>query len=220
MTCQKANSILRKPWILPTKARNPIILARARANRGTHAGYDDPQKEKDLTQALKLSRQQGDKVGEIEMLTRIYEIYFVRHKLDTVRKQLLEVTELEKSIGYKHLHYNHYVLAYMNYYLGTLGDVFSETKMAIAIMEENRDFAFSNFFYGAMANVYSNFDDYEKTIEWLNKSVKAEAVNKAKRIWYSHFVGVALNIAKHGHPKRAVDLLNTIQDYPPISTAR
>ena len=202
---------------LARKARNPIILAGALANRGTHAGYDDPQKEKDLTEALKLTQQRGDKVSEIEMLTRIYEIYFVRHKLDTVRKQLLQVTELEKSIGYKHLHYNHYVLAYMNYYLGTLGDVFSETKMAIAIMEENRDFAFSNFFYGAMANVYAYFDDYEKTIEWLNKSVKAESVNKAKRIWYSHFVGVALNIAKHGHPKRAVDLLNTIQDYPPIS---
>jgi len=201
---------------LARNARNPIILAGALANRGTHAGYDDPQKEKDLTEALKLSRQQGDKVGEIEMLTRIYEIYFVRHKLDTVRKQLLQVTELEKSIGYKHLHYNHYVLAYMNYYLGTYADVFFETKMAIAIMEGNHDFAFSNFFYGAMANLYANFDD-EKAIEWLNKSVKAESVNKAKRIWYSYFIGVALNIAKHGHPKRAVDLLNTIQNYPPIS---
>ena len=214
----KSNSCFTQAVDLARKADNRAILTRALANRGVNANYSDPQKEKDLTESLKLSRERDDKISEIEMLTRIYEIYFVQHKFDTVRKQLLQVTELEKSIGYKHIHYNHYVLAYLNYFLGTYGDVFSETKTAIAIMEENRDFAFSNFFYGAMANAYANFDDYEKAIDWLNKSVKVESVNKAKRIWYSLFIAVALNIAKHGHPKTAVDLLNTIQDYPPVST--
>ncbi|HEY4288529.1 MAG TPA: sensor histidine kinase [Puia sp.] len=203
---------------LARKADDPALLFRALANRGAYAGYDDIQKEKDLNEALRLSRQLRDTVGEIGMLTRIYEIYFVLRKYDTVRKQLLQVTELEKLIGFRHIHYNYYVLSYLDYNAGDYAGVFSKSKKAIEIMEANHDFAFSNFFYANLANIYARFDNYEKALEWLGKSLQQEPANKAKRIWYHQFCNTALNVSKFGHPQQALDFtLKTIRNYPPVS---
>jgi len=200
------------------QANNRAVLFRALANRGSNAGFNDDQKEIDLNEALKLSRQLRDTVGEIEMLTRIYEIYFVKQKFDTVKTQLLHVTELENLIGYKHIHYNYYVLSYLDFTAVDYVSAFSNAKLAIEIMEANRDLAFSNFFYGNIANLYGRFDNYERALDWLHKSLEQETANKAKRIWYHQFCNLTLNLAKFGHPQQALDVvLNTIRDYPPVS---
>ena len=203
---------------LARKANDPPILFRALANRGTNAAFNDDQKEKDLNEALNLSRQLQDTVGEIEMLTRIYEIHFVFQKFDTVRKQLLYVTELEKLIGFRHLHYNYYVLSYLDMVATDYVAAFTKAREAIETMEANRDFAFSNFFYANLANIYGRFDNYEKALEWLTKSLRQEPANKAKRIWYHQFCNTTLNIAKFGHPQHALNaVLSTIREYPPLS---
>ena len=203
---------------LAGKANNGFVLFRALANRGSNARFNDPQKEKDLNEALKLSRQLRDTIGEIEMLTRIYEIYFVSRKYDTVKKQLLHVTELEQLIGYRHIHYNYRVLAFLEYRLGGLGAVFTECKTAVTIMEASKDTVFSNFIYGAMAQIYSDFEDYEKALIWLEKSIMLESLNKAKRIWYRQFTFTSLDIAKSGHTQRALDfVLEIVRDYPPVT---
>ncbi len=203
---------------LARKANNRSMLSRALANRGSNAGFNDAQKEKDLNESLQLFRQLRDTVGEIEMLTRIYEIYFVFRKLDTVKKQLLHVTELEKLIGYRHIHYNHRVLAYLEYHLDDWGDVFRESKTAVTIMEANQDFAFSCFIYGAMAQIYSDLEDHEKALYWLDKSIGHESLNKAKRTWYRPFTIVCLNMAKLGREKQALDfVLKIAGEYPPVT---
>lgn len=203
---------------LARKANNTVILFRALANRGSNTSFNDWQGEKDLNESLKLSRELQDTVGEIEMLTRIYEIHFVHRKFDTVKKQLLHVTDLEKLIGYRHIHYNYYVLSYLDHMTIDYVGVFAKAKTAVEIMEANRDFAFSNFFYGNMAAIYGRFDNYQKALEWLNKSLEQEPANKAKRIWYHQFCGITIDIAKFGHPHQAIDFaLKTIRDYPPVS---
>jgi two-component sensor histidine kinase len=202
---------------LARKTNSPRLLFHALANRGSNAAFNDNQKEVDLNEALQLSRKLKDTVGEIEILTRIYEIYFVSRKLDTVKKQLLHVTELEKSIGFRHIHYNHRVLAYLNYHLAGWGEVFAECKAAVDIMEANRDFAFSNFIYGAMAQIYSDFEDHQKALYWLHKSITQESLNKAKRTWYRQFTLTSLEIAKTGNVQQALDfVLKTIRQYPPL----
>jgi len=200
------------------RANDPALLARALANRGTFSGYNDPQKEPDLNESLQLSRQLHDTIAEIDMLTRIYEIYFVKGKLDTVKTQLLQVTHLEKAIGFRHVHYNHRVLAFLEYHLGDWGDVFVESKNAVTIMEANRDLAFSNFIYGAMSQIYSDFEDHDKALYWLDKSINQESVNKAKRIWYRQFTITSMNIAKLRREQQALDfVLKIIKDYPPVT---
>ena len=203
---------------LVRRADRPDLLFRALANRAFGAGYNDPQKGKDLKEALGVSQRLRDTVGEIEVLTRIYEIDFVHRKYDTVRKQLERVTELEQSIGFRHIHYNYYVLSYLYYTVGDYVNVFLNAKTAIAVMEANGDLAFSNFFYGNLANIYGRFDNYEKALEWLTRSLRQEPANKVKRMWYHQFCVIALNLSKFGHPQEALDaVLGTIRDYPPQS---
>jgi two-component sensor histidine kinase len=203
---------------LAKKANDPKVLFRSLANRGSNEGFNDPQKEADLNQALGLARQLGDTIGEIEMLTRIYEIHFVHQKYDTVKKQLLYITGLERRIGFRHIHYNYYVLSYLDYTAGNYAGVFENAKTSIDIMEANHDLVFSNFFYGNMANIYARFNNYEKSLYWLNKSLQQEPVNKAKRVWYHQFTNTSINIAKFGHPQEALDFgLETISNYPPVT---
>jgi len=203
---------------LARKTNDPALLFRALANRGTYAAYKEKEKENDLHEALQLSRRLRDTVGQIEILTRIYEIDFVFRKFDTVKKQLLQVTDLEKSIGFRHLHYNYDVLSYLDYTAGDYAGVFSDLRTAIAIMEATHDLAFSNFIYGAMANIYGRFDNYPKSLEWLLRSLRQEPQNKEKRLWYHQLCGVCLNLSKFGHPQQALDVvLATIRDYPPVS---
>ena len=200
------------------KANDTRLLSRALANRGVYAGYNDEQKEIDLNESLAISRQLHDTIGEIDMLTEIYQIYFVQRKLDTVKSQLLHVTELEKSIGYKHIHYNHRVLSFLEYRLGDWSDVFAECKTAVAIMEANKDFAFSNFIYGAMAQIYSDYGDHEKALYWLEKSISQEPVNKAKRIWFRQFTFTTMDIAKLDRTQQALDFtLKITREYPAIT---
>src|SRR5436190_15444200 len=203
----ESKSCFTKAVDIARKADNAAILARALANRGTYAGYGDAQKEIDLNESLLISRQLRDTIGEIDMLTAIYQIYFVLRKYDTVKSQLLHVTQLEKSIGFKHIHYNHRVLAFLEYHVGDWGDVFTESKAAVAVMEANKDFAFSNFIYGAMAQIYSDFGDHEKAMYWLDKSINQESANKAKRTWYRQFVFTSMNIAKLRKSQQALDFV-------------
>ena len=203
---------------LARRSNNPVILARALANRGTNARFGDPQKETDFNESLKLVKQLRDTVSEVKMLISIYEIYFVQQKYDTVKKQLLHVTELEKLIGYKHIHYNYSVLSFLNFFVGDNTDIFSNCRTAIAIMEANQDFAFANFFYGNLAYQYIRFENHEKAMEYLNKSIQHEQKNIAKRIWYDAFYMVAIAVAKTGRPKEALNFVSkTITAYPPLS---
>ena len=203
---------------LARKTNDRALLFRALANRGAYAGFKDADKESDLHEALQLSRQLRDTVGEIEMMTRVYEIDFLFRKFDTVKKQLLQVTELEKRIGFRHLHYNYDVLAYLDYTAGDYASAFADLRAAIATMEANHDLAFSNFIYGGMANIYARFDNYPKALEWLLKALRQEPENKEKRLWYHQLSGVCLNLSKFGHPQQALDaVLSTIRNYPPVS---
>ncbi|RPD38332.1 tetratricopeptide repeat-containing sensor histidine kinase [Chitinophaga barathri] len=203
---------------LARKTSHTSWLAGALANRGIGNAYNDPQKETDYNESLKLYRQQKDTVKQIEILTKIYEIHFVQGKFDTVVKQLRHVTELEKLVGFRHIHYNHSVLASLAFYTGSFVDIFREAKTAVEIMETNGDYAFSNFIYSALANAYAGFDNYEKALYWLNKGFHKEGQNVSKRIWYDNFYNVTLNISKYGHPQQALDaILPVIKKYPPVA---
>ncbi len=214
---QKSNAAFSKAVTLARQSGDEKILALALANRGTYEVYNDPQKEKDLNESLKLSQQQGNKIREIEMLTRIYEIYYIEGKYDTVRKQLLHVTDLEKAIGFRHLHYNYNVLGWLEGILGNYSGMFSYANAAVALMEANHDLAFSNFFYEFSAYVYMVFEDYVKSGEYIQKCISSETVNKAKKTWYSQYIRIATELAYENRPQEAINLIsNTSRKYPPV----
>ena len=72
--------------------------------------------------------------------------------------------------------------------------------------------------YGAMAQIYSDFEDHEKALYWLDKSIMQESVNKAKRIWYRQFTLTSMDIAKAGRVQQALDfVLKITREYPPVT---
>ncbi|MBV4355856.1 tetratricopeptide repeat-containing sensor histidine kinase [Pinibacter aurantiacus] len=220
----KSKSYFTQAVELARNAKKTTLLFKALANRGSNASYNDDQKETDLNEALSLSRQLKDTVGEIEMLTRIYEIYFVRRQFDTVKPQLKHVTELENLIGFRHTHYNHRVLGYLEERENNWANAFTEYNAAVTIMESTGDLAFSNFLYGAMAQIYSNFTNHDKALYWLEKSISMESVNRTKRTWYPQFTHIGLEIAKLGAKlgtiQKALDfILRVTNEYPPITVA-
>ena len=78
------------------------------------------------------------------------------------------------------------MLAYLEYHLGDWGDVFAESKTAVTIMEAGRIRIFQLYIWGDGTDI-SDFEDHEKALYWLEKSIMQEPLNKAKRTWYRQF---------------------------------
>jgi two-component system, sensor histidine kinase PdtaS len=198
--------------------QSPELLIQAFANRGIFSDYSNTSKETDLNEALKLARRSNNKIKEIELLTAIEEIYFIQSRPDTAKSMLLQITDIEKSIGFKHLHYNYNVLSFLAANSADNYGTFNYASLSVKTMETLQDFSFANFIYGYMAGTYSYFDNSELALYWYKKSIEVQSMPKAKRIWFSHFLATSINMSKEGYVQEALEtVLPVIKQFPPES---
>jgi tetratricopeptide (TPR) repeat protein len=135
-------------------SHDTIALAKALAERGACELFSDTGKLSDITKALELFRKEGDKVGQIEMISKASEIHFIYGLWTEAEKELLEALDLEIEIGYRHVHYYYSVLAFIQNARGNSNMALSYANKAISAMEEINDRAFSSLFYYRKGNIY------------------------------------------------------------------
>ena len=157
-------------------------LARALAERGNYALFNDTGKLSDITRALELFRKQDDKIGEIEMLSKIAEMHFVYGLWIEAEKELLEAVDLGKEIGFKHIHYYYNALAFMEQSRGNLNIALSYANQAISSMEEISDLAFSSLLYFRAGNVYGGLADYDRSEYWYRRAMESSGNANTNRL--------------------------------------
>jgi two-component sensor histidine kinase len=193
-------------------------VAQALAFRGIFAPFQQTGRMEDLTNALNIFREQKDTVKEIEMLTRIFEIYFFRGNIDTVRTGLLKIMDLENAIGFRQTQYNYDVLSYIAQQEGKLSDEFEYSSKAVHIMETNGDRFFEDFFYERMAGLFTRLNDLDESLIWYNKAVDRSSPNRNKRHWYPLFIDEAYTLYSFGRNKELFDLIRTTTaEFPPVN---
>ena len=193
-------------------------LAQALAEKGTYSNYNDPGKMDDLNRALKIFRENKDTIKQIEMLTRIFELYFIQGNFNVVKTGLLQIIDLEKAIGLPVIHYDYNVLAFIAAIQGNQREQFAFCNEAIRNMDSSGDYAFQDFFYIMMASLFDHLGDPTEARVWLDKSLDPLNPTRKERIWYSSFIAEIQMLARFYRPGQALDLINKITtEFPPVT---
>ncbi|HET7002713.1 MAG TPA: histidine kinase dimerization/phosphoacceptor domain -containing protein, partial [Puia sp.] len=200
------------------QSRDTKVLARALAERGNYELFNDAGKLSDISKALELFRKQNDKIGQIEMLSKLSEIHFVYGLWTESEKELLEAVDLEKEIGFRHIQYYYNVLAFIQHARGNSNLALSYANQAIRSMEETNDLAFSSLFYFREGNIYGGFGDSDRSAYWYRKSMESSKLANSNRLWYSSFVWLSLNLANTEKYREALDLIDSVTlQFPPLN---
>jgi two-component sensor histidine kinase len=200
------------------KSGDTIALAKALAERGNYELFSDTGKLSDISRALERFRKQEDKVGQIEMLSKLAEVHFVFGLLKEAEQELLEAVEVEKEIGFKHIHYYYNALAFMEHRRGNTNVALSYANKAISSMEEINDRAFSSLFYFRKGNIYGGLEDWDRSAYWYRKSMESSQQANSNRSWYSSFVWLSTNLANVEKYQESIALIDSVTvKFPPVN---
>jgi two-component sensor histidine kinase len=214
----KSKSLLSEVVEACNNSGDTIAMAKALAERAACELFSDTGKLRDVTTALELFRKRDDKVGQIEMLSKLSEIHFIYGLWTETERELLEAVDLQIGIGFRHVHYYYNALAYIQDARGNSNIALSYANKAISTMEEINDRAFSSLFYFRKGNIYGDFGDWDRSAYWYRKSMASSDQANTNRLWYSSFVWLSANLVQMDKYKEALDLIDSITvRFPPFN---
>lgn len=161
--------------------------------------------------AIALYRQTGEKELPIVALKEIADVHLNQGKLDESEKELREVIELYKAIGYRNLHYTYDLLAAVSTLKGNMNQALYFALEMIKSMEATGDSSSAATFYHRLGRIYGELGHWEKSIEWYKKSyAKKQGPN------YGLCVAIIRGLINLGKAKEALDFINNaIKEGPP-----
>lgn len=118
---------------------------------------------------LSLYKKSGNQERAAWVLKTIADIHLVNGQLDLAEKELLDVIDLYKAIGYQDLHYIYDLLAVTARNKGDFSKCISYGLKAIESMEATNDSTSSTTFYSRLANMYRELGQSDKSVEWYSK---------------------------------------------------
>ncbi len=165
-------------------------------------------------QAIPLYQQLGDKENAIVALKEIADTHLNQGKLDESEKELLEVVEQYKAIGYPNLHYSYDLLAAVSTLKGNMNRALYFGLEMMKSMKATGDSASANYFYYRMGRIYDELGQPQESVEWYKKAfVKNGGVD------YDICLIIVRTLTKIGQGKEALDFVNDcVRRSPPADT--
>lgn len=166
-----------------------------------------------LRKAQALYKQTGEKEKSIVILKDIADIHLNQSKIEESEKELLEVLEGYRSIGFKNLHYTYDLLTAAATKKGDLNQALVYGFEAVRSMEETGDSVSAATFYYRLGRIYSELGDIDKSIVWYQKSC-----NKRATPSFFTCMDVAQGMVLLGKPEEAlVFIQDLIANFPPAN---
>jgi two-component system, sensor histidine kinase PdtaS len=198
------------------KLNNKKDLADALENQATFLLDNNPDKEKILNEAMYLYKETGDKIKEVETLTKLLTVHFWNGNLALAKKESIQVYAFLKKIGFKHTHYNAATISYIYLVFKNLKEALVYAIDAVKTMETTQDMAVADNLYMRLGNVYYYMGNIEEAIPLFKKSIKIGQKNKNTQSWYVSFVTCLDAMVEIGKHQEAIDYLKTeTLQYPP-----
>lgn len=122
-------------------------------------------------QAIRLYQQLGKKKEVVDMYKEIGDVYLNQGKLDESEKELLEVIEKYKAIGYPNLHYTYDLLAAVSMLKGNMNRALFFGLEMIKSMEATGDSASAGTFYARLGRIYEDLGRPQESVAWRKKSI-------------------------------------------------
>ena len=166
-----------------------------------------------LQKAMALYRQTGAALNEIKTLKEIADAHLVQGKLDESEKELLEVVDRYKAIGFKNLHYSYDLLSAVAIKKGNMNRALFYGLETIKSMEASDDNASAAVFYYRLGRIYAELGEIDKSIEWYRKSC-----DKKVGPGYITCLAVARGLLAQKKPQEALSFVQQlIREAPPAN---
>lgn len=198
------------------KLNNKKALADALENQGTFLLNNNPNKEKNLSEAMLLYKETGDKEKEAETLMKLVTVHFWTGNLPLAKKESIQAYNFLKKIGFKHTHYNAATISYIDLVLKNQKEALFYAIDAVKTMEATQDFIVAEHFYMRLGIVYDHMGNFEEAAQLLKKSVEIGQKDPNSRTWYKSFLTYLRTLTQLKRYKEAIDYLKKISEqYPP-----
>jgi two-component sensor histidine kinase len=180
-----------------------------------------PDKLQSLENARSLFKLTHQAVEETDAARDIAEAHLNQDKLDLAKKELFQVLESYKTIGYKKLHYTYDLLAEVSKLQVDLRDELNYRIEAIKTMEATADTAQADAYYSRLALVYADLDMYDLSKTWI---LKAMVVLKQRAVYEDYYGYLSLliyDLIRMDRPNEALSFLErTEKEVPPLNLAQ
>jgi len=180
-----------------------------------------PERLQSLANARSLYRQTGNAIPETQAFQDIAETHLNQDKLDTAEKELFQVLDTYKKLGYKKLHYVYDLIAEVS---KLKVDLHSELKYrieAINSMETTGDSAEAAGYYSRLALVYADLDRYDLSQTWILKSMATLRQRRKYEDYYGDLSLLVYDLIKVNQPREAIGYLETaVREVPPANLAQ
>ncbi|MDP1812817.1 MAG: hypothetical protein Q8K92_00045, partial [Leadbetterella sp.] len=160
--------------------------------------------------AISLYQKLGDKESPIIALKEIADIHLNQGKLDESEKELLQVIEQYKSIGFRNLHYTYDLLAALSALRGNYNQALFYALEMIKSMETTGDSASYSEFYIRIGRIYEQLNQIEKSIDCYKKAYPKSNLSK-----YSVCLSLSRGLIKLGRTKEALAMINELTQKEP-----
>lgn len=197
------------------KLNNPKYLADALNNEGSYLAVDDPDKEKVLTEAMSIYKSLNEKELEIEMRMKILTIHFWAGNIDLAEKELLEIDEIQKKIGFKHTHYTTAPLTFIYTLKNNLRKALFYAIENVKTMENTNDFLCADNFYLHLGSVYFSMGHIDESINLYKKSFDMRTKSITSGAWSKSLYLIIECLAQEKRYKEALTYIKLTDLYPP-----
>lgn len=121
--------------------------------------------------AAKLFEESNNRIKEIEAMKQIANLHLDIGQTELAERELFEVLENYKDIGYKNLHYTYDLLSVTHRLRGDLKGALRYGLKSVESMETTKDTRSAPVFYSRIAHTYRDLGNIEKSIEWYIKEI-------------------------------------------------
>jgi len=196
--------------------KNPRAIAQIEEGLGTFLPYEDADKEMYLRRALRSYERLDDKIKQIDIWNRIVDVHFRQSKIDSVKIELLRTLDMQDSIGFKHTHYTHNVMSWVEFVMGNPYKGLYHATQAVKVMETTRDTTFASFFYLRLGSAYQSLGHHDEALLWLERSITKDFRKNNRLLWYKSFFVVVQVLADLKRYEEGLKVVKEIIDeYPP-----
>lgn len=210
-----SNRYLEAMLQMARKTGQPFEIAQALGAKAAATPTLNPVRVRDLQEACTIYWRLKDTTHAILAENSIFDVYFVRGKIDTVAQELKRMTDLENAIGFRETHYNYTVISFIDQLMNRYPSALENSLKAVKIMEATRDTLFSPFVYSKMGDLFAYYEDLSEILLWYDKAL-ANKKTTEDYMWYSVTLAKINTFLSFRHPAEAEALITrTLKERAP-----
>jgi two-component sensor histidine kinase len=169
--------------------------------------------------ALALYRQAGNKEGEAQALKEIADIHQFQGQYAQSLRELLEVLRIQKSIGFRHVHYTYDLLGYVHSVKGNYEHALPFALAALEGAKATGDTARLDLFYLRIAGIYKDLGQHRQALHAYRRLLARRQREGAGNEYILHCAGhISGRLLALNQPAQALDFLRQmLRRYPPVT---